>query len=286
MKAHYRIKAVFCFCFLASNLYAQTETMAKDSIESKKASKFEFNVDFMTRYLWRGQCWGGDYAVVQPTINYAVSEKILIGFWATSNFKKDYFYPDEETAYKGYQEIDFNINYQVSPFLSIQLWDYYWPSVSRVEGVDNGFFNYGKDGVKTVDAMLVFDFSDYDFPLNATLSTLVAGNDFRYDQNGENPKQNFTTYFEAGYTWEELYKKIALDVLAGVVFNNQAAYYSYTDYDKPSLTNVSIKAEREFQLSERLTMPVSLNYIHNAGKENTEAFGRNFWVAGITINYQ
>jgi hypothetical protein len=43
--------------------------------------------------------------------------------------------------------------------------------------------------------MLVFDFSEYDFPLNATLSTLVAGNDFRYDQNGENPKQNLTTYF-------------------------------------------------------------------------------------------
>jgi len=280
-------KVTFLFCVLVhSNLCAQNEVVSNDSIPKNKESKFEFNLDIFNRYLWRGQCWGGDYPVVQPTITYAATDKITVGFWATSNFKSDYFYPDGETSYKGYQEIDFNINYQATPFLSVQLWDYYWPSVSKVEGVGNGFFNYGKDSVKTVDAMLVFDFSEYDFPLNATLSTLVAGNDFRYDQNGENPKQNFTTYFEAGYTWEELYQKITLDVLAGVVFNNQAAYYSYTDYDKPSLTNMSIKTEREFQLSERIAMPVSLNYIHNAGKENTEAFGRNFLVAGISFNYK
>jgi hypothetical protein len=280
-------KVTFLFCVLAhSNLCAQNEVVSNDSVPKSKESKFEFNLDIFNRYLWRGQCWGGDYTVVQPTITYAATDKITVGFWATSNFKSDYFYPDGETSYKGYQEIDFNINYQATPFLSVQLWDYYWPSVSKVEGVDNDFFNYGKDSVKTVDAMLVFDFSEYEFPLYATLSTLVAGNDFRYDANGENPKQNFTTYFEAGYTWEELYQKITLDVLAGVVFNNQAAYYTYTDYDKPSLTNMSIKTEREFKLSERMVMPVSLNYIHNAGKENTEAFGRNFLVAGISFNYK
>lgn len=278
MKVAIRIVIANLFIMFNANLYAQTVVAAKDSIESKKESKFEFNVDLLTRYLWRGQCWGGDYAVVQPTITYAATDKITIGFWATSNFKSDYFYPDGETSYKGYQEIDFNINYQVSPFLSIQLWDYYWPSVSRVEGVDNGFFNYGKDGVKTVDLMFVLDFSEYKLPLYATLSTLVAGNDFRYDSNGENPKQNFTTYFEAGYTFEELYKKVSFDVLAGVVFNNDAAYYSYADYDRTSLINLSLKATREFKLSERIFMPVSLNYIHNAAKDNTEVFGRNFLV--------
>lgn len=77
----------------------------------------------------------------------------------------------------------------MNDFLQIQLWDYYWPSVNRVDGVNNGFFNYGKDGVKTVDAILYFDFSDgYKLPFPATISTLVAGNDFRYDKNGENPK--------------------------------------------------------------------------------------------------
>lgn len=280
------ITAVFWCTLLSSNLYAQNNIVANDSIPAKKESKFEFKVDIFNRYLWRGQCWGGDYAVLQPTITYEATEKISVGFWATSNFKNDYFYADGETSYKGYQEIDFNINYQVAPFLSLQLWDYYWPSVSKVEGVDNGFFNYGKNSVKTIDAMLVFDFSEYKLPLYATLSTLVAGNDYRYDSDGEHAKQNYTTYFEAGYTFEELYKKINIDILAGVVFNNQAEYYTAGDYNQASLVNLSLKASREFQLTKRLAMPVTLNYIHNAASKNTEVFGRNFLVTGISFNFK
>lgn len=286
MKIAIKVVIAFLFILFSANLNAQSKVVVKDSIDAKKENKFEFNVDLLNRYLWRGQCWGGDYVVVQPTITFAATNKITVGFWATSNFKSDYFYPDGETAYKGYQEIDFNINYQMAPFLSVQLWDYYWPSISKVEGVDNGFFNYGNNGVKTVDLMFVFDFSEYKLPLYATLSTLVAGNDFRYDSSGENPKQNYTTYFEGGYTLEELYKKVTFDVLAGVIFNNDAAYYSYADYDKTSLINLSLKAKREFKLTERVVMPVSLNYIHNAAKENTEVFGRNFLVTGISLNFK
>lgn len=281
-----RINLCYLFVFMYGLTYSQSETTPKDSIPTKKESKLEINVDLASRYIWRGQSWGGNYFVVQPTINYSVTDKLVFGFWATSNFKNDYFYPDGENSTKGYQEINFNINYQVNSFLTLQLWDYYWPSVEKVDGVDNGFFNYGKNGVKTVDAMLVFDFSEYEIPINATLSTFIAGNDFKYDSNGENPKQNYTTYFEAGYTLEEIYKKITLDFLAGAVLNNKAEYYSSGDYDKVSLVNVSLKATREFKLSEKLTMPLSLNYIHNAATKNTEFFGKNFLVAGLTFHYQ
>ena len=125
----------------------------------------------------RGQCWGGNYVAVQPSIEYAATSKLTLGFWATTNFKSDYFYPDGVSAYKGYQEIDFYLYYQLTDFLQFQLWDYYWPSVSKVEGVDNSYFNYGTNGSKTVDAILYFDFSEgYQYPFNATISTLVQGN--------------------------------------------------------------------------------------------------------------
>ena len=273
----------FIFVLMNSSVFSQ-ETVADTTTVAKK-SKLELNVDFASRYLWRGQCWGGNYFVVQPAINYAITDKLTVGFWATSNFKKDYFYGDG-TAGKGYQEIDLSLSYAINSFLTVQLWDYYWPSVESVEGVDNGFFNYGKEGVKTVDLNLLFDFSDYGFPLNATLSTLVAGNDYRYDSNGKNAKQNYTTYLEVGYTWENVFQKIELDPVVGAVFNNEAEYYTAGDYDKVSFVNLGIKAVREFQLSERITMPLSLNYIHNAATKNTEFFGRNFLVAGITFNYQ
>ncbi|MFM2394165.1 MAG: hypothetical protein RLZZ546_2147, partial [Bacteroidota bacterium] len=128
-------------------------------IDSLKKSKLNFTCEIASRYIWRGQSWGGNYMVIQPTLKYNFTSKLLVGTWATTNFKSDYFYPDG-SSYKGYYELDFFIAYKVNKFLTVQLWDYYWPSVSKVEDVDNRYFNYGTDGVKTVDLNLLFDFSE------------------------------------------------------------------------------------------------------------------------------
>lgn len=278
---------------ISTSMLSQENESKSDTLSVEKEKKLSLNIDIVSRYLWRGQCWGGDYVAVQPTIEYEVSPKITFGFWATTNFQNDYFYSDGVTSGKGYQEIDFYVTYQLNDFLQFQVWDYYWPSVEKVEGVKNGFFNYGKDGVKTVDAMLYFDFSEgYKYPFNATISTLVAGNDFRYDSNGENAKQNFTTYLELGYTFTLFEKSsmkalqgIELDPVIGAVLNNKAEYYSYADYDKVSFCNLGIKATKEIDLGKGITMPLSLNYVHNGAKHNTETFGKNFIIAGISFSY-
>jgi len=281
---------IFCF----SNVIFSQDTKPKtDTISVEKEKKLTLKVDFVSRYLWRGQCWGGDYFAIQPTIEYAITPKLTFGFWGTTNFKEDYFYPDGVSFYKGYQEIDFYISYQINDFLNFQIYDYYWPSVSTVDGVNNGYFYYGKDGVKTVDAILYFDFSEgYKYPFNATISTLVAGNDYRYDSNGDNPKQNFTTYVELGYTFSffdksslKALRNIELSPIVGAVLNNKAAYYNYADYDKISFCNIGIKIDKEIDLGKGIAMPFSLNYIHNAATKNTELFGKNFLVATISLKY-
>ncbi len=288
-----RLFSACLFVLISAVGFSQIPQAETDTAKVENKKRLDVRVDFLSRYLWRGQCWGGDYAVVQPTIQYAVTPKLLLGFWATTNFKKDYFYPDGETAYKGYQEIDFYVTYKLADFLQLQVWDYYWPSVSRVEGVNNGFFNYGKDGSKTVDAILYFDFSEgYKFPFNATISTLIAGNDYRYDSNGENAKQNFTTYLELGYTFTLFEKSVCKAInsieiapVIGAVLNNKAGYYSYADYDEVSFVNMGIKTTKEFDLGAGIAMPLSLCYTHNGAKHNTETFGKNFLVAGISFSY-
>ena len=287
-----RSKFIIIF-FISTTIFSQENQLKTDTITIENEKKLSLNIDIVSRYLWRGQCWGGDYIAIQPTIEYAVTSKLTMGFWATTNFKNDYFYPDGITSGKGYQEINFYATYQVNDFLQLQVWDYYWPSVKRVTGIDNGFFNYGKDGVKTVDAIAYFDFSEgYKYPFNATVSTFVAGNDFRYDSNGENAKQNFTTYVELGYTFS-LFEKSSIIALKGIEFNpvigtvlnNKAGYYSYGDYDKVSFINMGIKATKEINLGKGITMPLSLNYVHNGASQNTETFGKNFLVAGISFSY-
>lgn len=276
--------------FLVPTFSQQKET---DSSTVKQDKRLYLNLDIASRYLWRGQCWGGDYIAVQPTVEFSITPKFTLGFWATTNFKRDYFYPDGVSAYKGYQEIDFYLYYQLTDFLQFQLWDYYWPSVSKVEGVNNNYFNYGPDGSKTVDAMLYFDFSEgYRYPFNATISTLIAGNDFRYDANGENPKRNFTTYLELGYTFtffENSSRKSLQDIevspVVGAVLNNEAAYYNYADYDRVSWVNLGVSTTKTLSLGSDVTMPITLSYTHNGAVKNTEIFGKNFVVATLSLSY-
>jgi hypothetical protein len=285
-----RFKLLVFFICISNSLFSQEV----DSLSFEKEKKLELSLEILSRYIWRGQSWGGNYIAVQPSIEYEIVPDLTLGFWATTNFKGDYFYPDGVTASKGYQEIDFSVAYQISKVIECVVADYYWPTVSKVDSVDNSFFNYGKDGVKTIDLSLNFDFSEkYEkYPFMATISTLVAGNDYRYDSNGENPKQNFTTYLEIGYK-SKFFKNsvikeiqdIEFEPAVGVVLNNKAEYYSYADYDKPSLINIGIKATKEIDLGYGITMPVSLNYIHNAATKNTETFGKNFVVLGISFEY-
>ncbi len=281
------------YFFSVSSLFSQeikketTSEITKDTLAilPEKKKKLEIILDFASRYIWRGQSWGGNYAVFQPTVNYDLTDKITAGIWATTNFKKDFYYPDGITQTKGYQEVDVNVSYKINKFFTVQLWDYYWPTVQKIDGISNNFFDYGKSGVKTVDANLLFDFSELKFPMSITLSTFIAGNDFRYDSNGENPKRNFTTYLELAYAFENIYKKIELKPVIGAVFNNQAQYYSTGDFNRASFVNISAKASRSFNLSKQISMPISLNFVYNGASKKTEIYGKNFLVAGISLKY-
>lgn len=231
--------------------------------------------------------------MVQPTIKYKFNKKVALGAWATTNFKSDYFYPDG-SSYRGYQEIDLFLTYNVNKFFSIQVWDYYWPTVEKIEGIDNSYLNYGSNGVKTVDLNFSFDFSKVWIPFNATVSTLVAGNDFDYDENNENPRQNFTTYLELGYKFEDLFKKsksnvfhkVDIESAFGVVLNNQAEYYTAGDYDKISIVNISLKFSKNIKINQHYTLPLWVNYVHNASEKNTAVFGRNFLVFGTSFKFE
>ena len=276
--------------FITTIASAQIPSTVNDSIAPREKN-WTFTIDISSRYVWRGQTWGGDFPAFQPSVNYNISDKWSVGIWASTNFKKDYFYRDGITPNKGYQEIDFGVSYAAADFLTIEVWDYYWPAFQKMEGVNRDYFNYGPDSVKTVDASLLFDFSDYKYPFNATISTFVAGNDYRYNEDGENPKQNFTTYAEVGYTFEDVFsgiskknfKDIAISPTVGAVLNNQAAYYTYGDYNQISFVNLALSASHEFDLQKGLKMPLSLNYVHNAAKENLEK--RDFLTATISLSY-
>jgi hypothetical protein len=80
-------------------------------------------------------------------------------------------------------------------------------------------------------------------------------------------------------------QKIDAHPVIGAVINNQAQYYTYADYNKPSLINIALSLTREFQTNQNTTIPVVLSYTHNAATANTEVYGKNFLLAGISFWY-
>ena len=276
---------IFAFALTSSLTFAQEivkGTTAADD-ESVKGT-WDVNLDLASRYIWRGQSWGGNYPVAQLYGAYNLSNKWSLGLWTTHNFKKEYY--DENGTTKGYQELDFILNYAVNDFLTISLQDYYWPSTDRQEGVSNNFFNYGNDSSQTIDLMFMFNFTERGLPLWFTSSTFIAGNDFKYkDEFDEKGKQNYTTYMELGYDINAPFG-VSLVPFFGLVLNNKARYYNYADYDKPSFVNLGCKVSKEFKLSESVVMPVWLNYTYNAADamENLQPLGHQFLVAGVNFS--
>ncbi len=279
-----KVILIFVFALTISMTFAQ-ET-AKDTTTTAESVKgtWDLNLDLASRYVWRGQSWGGDYPVSQLYGTYNLSDKWSVGLWATHNYKKEYYDADGTT--KGYREIDFVLNYVVNNFLIISLQDYYWPSTNFQEGVTNSFFDYGNTSSQTVDLMFMFDFTKKGLPLWFTSSTFLAGNDFKYkDEFDEKGKQNFTTYMEVGYNLDAPLG-ISVAPVLGVVLNNKARYYNYADYDKPSFVNLGCKVSKEIKLSQSIVMPIWLNYTYNAAdaRENLGLLGHQFLIAGVTFS--
>jgi hypothetical protein len=279
-----KVLLIFLFTLTSSFTFAQETVKGTTAPAESVKGTWDLNLDLASRNVWRGQSWGGNYPVTQLYGEYNLSNKWSVGFWATHNYKKEYY--DENETTKGYQEIDFILNYIVNDFLTISLQDYYWPSTNFQEGVSNSIFDYGNTSSQTVDLMFMFDFTEKGLPLWFTSSTFLAGNDFRYkDELDEKGKQNFTTYMEVGYNLEAPLG-ISIAPVVGVVLNNKAQYYSYADYDKPSLVNLGCKVSKEIKLSESIVMPIWLNYTYNAAdaRENLGLLGHQFLIAGVTFS--
>jgi hypothetical protein len=83
----------------------------------------------------------------------------------------------------------------------------------------------------------------------------------------------------------KFWQNIDISPVVGAVLNNKAAYYTYADYNKVSWVNLGVGITKELELSNEITMPIALNYTHNAAAQNTGLFGQNFWVATLSLSY-
>jgi hypothetical protein len=250
--------------------------------------KFTAAVDVVYPYLWRGIKYYGDKVAFQPYIEYAVTDKLSVGVWATTNFSN---------AADAYNEFDWNIAYQISPVVKVMLSDYYWPATKKAHEEDSSnsrdcYFDYSEGSAQTLDFSVMLDFSEKGVPLDFQWNTIVGGNDYKYDDNENPTTRAFSSYAEIGYTY--FLESAGLDIrpfVGAVVING--GYYGVDASGKPGFTfsNVGVNIAKELKITDQFSLPIFVRYTNNDygiqkfdANDNLTKTIRNFFSAGVTFN--
>lgn len=278
-----KVILILAFALTSSLTFSQDTTPETEEPEPK----FTAAVDVVYPYLWRGMKYNGDKVAFQPYLNYAFTDKLSIGLWATTNFSN---------AADAYNEFDWNITYQLTPIVGIMLSDYYWPATKKAHGEDSSnsrdsYFDYSEGSAQTLDFSVLFDFSEKGIPLDFQWNTIVGGNDYKYDDNG-NRSRSYSSYVEVGYTYS--LEKMGIDFrpfVGAAVING--GYYGADANGEAGFTfsNVGLNVAKEFKISENYCLPVFIRYTNNDyGIQEFDNDGsltktaRNFFSAGVTFN--
>jgi hypothetical protein len=258
-----------------------TMTFAQDAppdaapVADAPASKFAAAVDIVYPYLWRGIALNSlGKVAVQPYISYAATDKLTLGVWGSTNFTSEAT-PNNYS----YNEFDWYVSYQVTPIVKVMVSDYYYDSPAY----RGSYFNYDETSTQAIDASVLLNFSDKGIPLDFQWNTLVAGNDFKYNTNGDKSR-NFSSYSEIGYTFSCKKTGINYRLFAGAVVNSVTSAYYLMDGFK--FSNVGLNASKVVKISEIFSLPVFVRYTYNDNGNLNKAgeIKRNFISAGTTFN--
>ena len=285
------MKKIFVFFILITVcgiVSAQEISMPLDTINRKDEPKLTAAIDVVYPYLWRGIRYYGDKVAFQGTINYAITEKLSVGVWGTTNFSD---------AADAYNEFDWSISYQISPIVSVMLSDYYWPATKKGNLADPSnyprtpYFDYSEGSAQSLDFSILFDFSEKGFPLDFQWNTFVGGGDYKYDADGNVDGRAFSSYAEVGYT--QSIAKLGVDIrpfIGAAVING--SYYGTDASGKAGFTfnNVGLNIAKEIKISENFSIPVFVRYTNNDyGVQKFDSDGnltktiRNFFSCGMTF---
>jgi hypothetical protein len=228
----------------------------QDSTEQNN-SWVKVSADFMSRYVWRGQLLSRT-PNIQPSLIFDPGIGLKAGAWGSYD------------VCGNYAEVDLYLSYEIKG-IGITFTDYF---VVDEYADFNKYFNYKNENTfHTFEASLSY-YGPEKVPLYLTANTMFFGFDKKLDKTEIDTvtndttytyKNQFSTYFELGYT----YKNITF--FAGIT--PFACYYG----DKWGVVNAGITYRKEIPISRKFSLPIMGSLIFNPQKQNI------FIVFGFTI---
>ncbi len=206
------------------------------------------SANFQSRHIWRGNLTCSAWNV-QPSLS--VSQKnFLFGLWGAY------------TVDNSYSEVNLYASYSIANF-TFTVYDYYCPNETLKF---NRLFDFNRHSTQhTVDATLTYGGTER-MPFWVMASTLIWGD----DNDNVTGNKFYSTYIEAGYTWQ--YRK-AWEfefLLGGTPFEG---YYA----PRANLVNVGFGAKQTLSISSGFRLPIFVKLVANPYEENL------YLVFGATI---
>jgi hypothetical protein len=230
---------------------------------AQENSKVNFNIqgDIVSSYVWRGMYESG--ASIQPTLGMNVG-----GFSLTA-------WGSEDFTGQGYKEADLAATYTIKGF-AVSLSDYWWAGQSGIyNNRKNGNNNYFKlDNHKTdhiLEMGLSYTLPIKRMPLSLSWYTMMWGADKKTNDGGV-VKNAYSSYGEIAYPFT--IKDVNLNAIIGFSPFDSPSNYKNNNF---AVTNVSFKASKEIQITEKFSLPVFSQIIWNPNREDVH------FVFGITL---
>ena len=217
-----------------NSLYA--ESPEKDS------DKIQMEVEFVSRYMWRGSNLGG------PGFQATVTGKLFENNFHALELEA-WGYSDLNVWTK---EIDLSLSYSFfNKNAAIRLYDYWY-----VPETGENYFDYTNcSTAHTLEAQFDYTFDlKNDNSLKFTWATVFYGNDKKLSPSG-GLKQAYSSYFELKYEGNFVSPKYGCEVSAG--FSPWESPMNY-EVEKFSWINAEMKVNRSFNLSDNLTLRPSV----------------------------
>ncbi len=255
MKRKLRSLVIITLLFISNTGQAQ---------ETPDNSKIQLNIgtDIVSRYIWRGQQFGGNSPSIQPFASVSYNN-LEFGFWGA------YSLSGSNTG----QELDSYLSYSFAKdIFTTTITNYFFPD----NQANYNYFDYSAANTGHIlEASLSFNGTE-----KIPLSFLAAVNFFgadaaKIESNPASSKFNtktgiqYSNYFELGYT--HTFNSIDFNAFLGFTLSNPKAANISTGYigesgfygNKAGIVNTGFSLSKKLQISKNFALPISASIITN-----------------------
>lgn len=229
--------------------------------QDRNSFKINTQGDVVSSYIWRGMYQSG--AAVQPTLSID-SKHFSLTAWGSADITG-----------QGHKETDITASYSIKR-ITLFLSDYWWAGQSGIynnrKNGENNYFHFDNHNTDHIlEAGLSYTIPVEEIPLSLSWYTMLWGADKKSDDNLK-LKNAYSSYGEINCPFV-LHNTNLLTTIGFSPFESPSNYKNKSF----AVTNISVKASKEIQITDKFSLPIFSQVIWNPNREDVH------FIFGITL---